>query len=143
MTLLLLHMKYTRCTWHVTVSAYINDVVVSTWKYTISSLCMLRLVHDDYRSWGLYTKSTVCMLRLVHDDYICKIVHYGTVTIIFLIVTVNMEYHIIVLIARDFAFRFRSYLLNLVLLVSAINCSWLLCMSAFQGDFGVGECAVL
>ena len=29
MALLLLHMKYTRYTWHVTVSAYINDVVVS------------------------------------------------------------------------------------------------------------------
>ena len=30
---------------------------------------------------------------------------YGIVTIIFLIVTVNMEYHIIGLIARDFAFQ--------------------------------------
>ena len=34
-----------------------------------------------------------------------QIACYGTVTIIFLIVTVNMKYHIIVLIARDFAFQ--------------------------------------
>ena len=38
MTLLLLHMKYARCTWHVMVRAYINDVVVSTWKYQIHDL---------------------------------------------------------------------------------------------------------
>ena len=37
--------------------------------------------------------------------HFCTIACYGTVTIIFLIVTVNMEYHIIELIARDFAFQ--------------------------------------
>ena len=30
-----------------------------------------------------------------------------------------------------------------LLLISAVNCSWFLCMSAVQGEFGVGECAVL
>ena len=43
---------------------------------------------------------------LVHDDCtICTIACYGIATIIFLIVTVNMEYSIIVLIARDIVFQ--------------------------------------
>ena len=71
---MLLHLKYPKCTWHVTISAHINDMVVTTWKYTICSLCML---------------------RLVPDDYICTIAYYGTVVIIFLIVMVNMEYIIL------------------------------------------------
>ena len=42
---------------------------------------------------------------LVHDDCtLCAIACYGVGKIIFLIVTVNMEYHIIVLITRDFVF---------------------------------------
>ena len=80
--------------------------------------------------------------------------HVMGLTIIFLIVTVNMEYHIIdaaghhILIytyslLMTLLFRFRSFLLNLFLLIFAVNCSWFLCMSAFQGEFGVGECAVL
>ena len=104
MTLLLLYMKYARCTWHVTVSAYINDVVVRTWKYPIRSLCKSRLVHDYYRIYGLYTKCTICMLRLVHDGVICAIVCYGIATIISPIVTVNMEYHIIVLYCLQLGF---------------------------------------
>ena len=48
-----------------------------------------------------------CMLQLlVHDDRkICTIACSGIGTIIFQIVTVNMEYHIIVLIARYFVFQ--------------------------------------
>ena len=43
---------------------------------------------------------------LVHDVVpFAQISCYGTVTIIFGILTVNMEYHIIVLIACDFAFQ--------------------------------------
>ena len=77
-----------------------------TWElYTKCTICMLWLVHDVYRTWGLYTKCMICLLRLVRHDYICTIACYGTVTIIFLIVTVNMEYHIVVLIAHDFAFQ--------------------------------------
>ena len=51
--------------------------------------------------------NALCMLQvLVHDDCtICTIASYVIGTIIFLIVTVNMEYHIIVLIARDFVFQ--------------------------------------
>ena len=33
---------------NITVSAYINDMVVSTEKYTICSLCILRFVPDDF-----------------------------------------------------------------------------------------------
>ena len=138
-TLLLLHMKYTRCTCHVKVSAYINDVVVSTWKYTICSLCMFQLVHDDYRTWGLYTKCTICMLwLLVHDGFICTIACYGIGSIIFLIVTVNVEYIIVVTTCHS-VFQILIVLLHLVLLVSAVNCSWFLCMSEVQGEFGVDE----
>ena len=42
----------------------------------------------------------------VHDDgIICTIACYGIGTIIFLIVIVNMEYHIIVLITRYSVFQ--------------------------------------
>ena len=91
--------------------------------YIKCMICMLRLVHEDYRTWGLYTKFTICMLQvLVHcDGIICTIcmfqvlVHDGciictncmlwAVTIIFRILTVLMEYHIIVLITRNFVFQ--------------------------------------
>ena len=170
MTLLLLHMKYPRCTWHVTISAYINDMVVSTWKYTICSLCMLWLVHDDYRTWGLYTKCTICMLRLIHDDYrtcglytkcticmlrlvhndyICTIAWYGTVTIIFLIVTVNMEYRIIVLYCSRLGFldfdRFCwIWFFSFLLLIAVGFFAWVRFKVETQGwKVGVGECAVI
>ena len=60
-----------------------------------------RLVHDDCTKCTLHVTG-VSTWWLYH---FCTIACYGTVTIIFLIVTVNMEYHIIVLIARDFAFQ--------------------------------------
>ena len=25
--------------------------------------------YDDYKTWGLFTKCMICMLWLVHDDY--------------------------------------------------------------------------
>ena len=54
------------------------------------------LVHDDCtRYWCQY------MMIVPFAQIAC----YGTVTITFLIVTVNIEYHIIVLITRDFAFQ--------------------------------------
>ena len=84
------------------------------------------LVHDNsikcpvhvtgVNTWGLYTKCTICMLGQMHDLHvtgvstICTIAGYGIGTIIFLIATVTLEYHIIVLIARDFVFRHRSFL---------------------------------
>ena len=70
-----------------------------------------------------------CMLQvLVHDNCtICAIANYGIGTIIFLIVTVNLEYHIIVLIAHYFVFQtsivsaefdFFSFLLSFSVCVS-------------------------
>ena len=44
----------------------------------------------------------------------------------------GISYYSTLSLATGF-FRFRSFLLNLVLFVSAVNCSWFLCMSAFQG----------
>ena len=75
--------------------------------YTKCMICMLRLVHEDYRTWRLYTKCMICMLQVwVHcDGSICTIACYGIGTIIFLIVIVNMEYHIIVFITRDSVFQ--------------------------------------
>ena len=58
--------------------------------YTKCMICMLWLVHEGYRTYGLYyTKCTICMLHeLVHcDGIICTIACYGIGTIIFLIVT--------------------------------------------------------
>ena len=60
----------------------------------------------------------------------CRIACYGTVTTIFLIVTANMDYHIIVLITPDFVFqtsRFFSFLLSFLQFE-------FLCMSAVQGE---------
>ena len=57
-------------------------------------------------TWCLYYLHN-CMLQMcVHDDgIICTIACYGIRTMIFLIVTVNPEYHIIVLIVRDSVFQ--------------------------------------
>ena len=75
--------------------------------HTKCMVCMLRLVHEDYRTWELYTNCTSCMLQVwVNCDHIiCTIACYGIGTIIFLIVIVNMEYDIIVFIARDSMFQ--------------------------------------
>ena len=86
---------------HVTVSAFINDMVASAWSCTMCSFCML---------------------RLVHDDFICTIACYGIGTIIFLIVTVNMEYHIIVL-----NYRFRPGFLD----IESFCCIWFISFLLF------------
>ena len=67
-----------------------------------NSLCMLQvLVHR-----GCIPNARLACYRLVHDEFtIWTIEIYGIGTIIFLIVTVNNEYHIIVLIACDFVFQ--------------------------------------
>ena len=57
----------------------------------------MMIVHvTDVSTWGLYTKCLICILQvLVHcAGIICTIACYGIGTI-FLIVIVNMEYHII------------------------------------------------
>ena len=66
-----------------------------------NALCMLQVsLHGNY-----IPNARFACYRLVHDDCtICPIASYGIGTIIFLIVTVNMEY-IIALIARDFVFQ--------------------------------------
>ena len=71
----------------------------------------------------------ICMLQvLVHNGCtICTIKNYGICTIIFLIVTVNMKYHIIVFIARDFVFYSDRFCMDLV-------CSrfcWVICSLSF------------
>ena len=68
---------------------------------------MLRLVHEDCRTWRLYNKCPICMLQVwVHCASIsCTIACYGFVRMIFLIVIVNMEYDIIVFIVRDSVFQ--------------------------------------
>ena len=67
-----------------------------------AAYCMLQV-----SKWWLYTKWTICMLQVwVHcDGIMCTIACYGMCTIIFLIVTVNMAYHIIVLISLNFVFQ--------------------------------------
>ena len=86
--------------------------------------CILCTLHDaGIGTLWLYTKWTICILRLVHDDHrpnaqfacyrydytvlvlFAQIACYGIGTIIFLIVTVSMEYHIIVLITCNFVFQ--------------------------------------
>ena len=59
--------------------------------------------------------------RLVHDEYICIIACFKIGAIIFLIVTVNMEYHFILLNYRSrFGFSdIDSFCSNLVLFLSA------------------------
>ena len=73
------------------------------------STCRFYHVHFAYhRCWYMIIEpDAYSMLQvLAHDDCtICTVACYGIGTIIFLIVTVNMEYHIIVLIARDFVFQ--------------------------------------
>ena len=59
------------------------------------------LVHDDYISNAELHLTGVSTWWLYHLHFAC----YGIGTIIFLIVTVNREYPIIVLIARDFVFQ--------------------------------------
>ena len=65
-------------------------------------------VKVDTRWW--YAKCTICMLQMwVHDDHIiCTIACHEIRTMMFLIVIVNQEYHIIVLIARDSVLQFSS-----------------------------------
>ena len=92
---------------HVTIRAYINDMVVSTWKYTICSLCML---------------------RLIHDDYICTIAGYGTVynNIPNCDCEHGISYYITWLDFDRFCWIW----------LFSFNCRWFLCMSAFQDEFG-------
>ena len=120
---------------------------VSTWGlYTKCTICMLWLVHEDYRTWRLYTKCMICMLQVwVHcDGIICTIACYGIITIIFLTVIVNIEYHIIVFIPRDSVFQ--------IWIVSAafssscfcwVTCSLILCISAVLGEFDWRICSSL
>ena len=89
MTLLLVH----------GITQYARSMLrISTWQlYQITGVS----------TWGLYTKCTICMLQVLvlNDCTICTIARHGIGTIIFLIMTVNVEYHIIVRIARDFLFH--------------------------------------
>ena len=90
------------------VSTYINDVVVSTWKYTVCSqhvLDYMTMVHvTGVSTWGFYMKCMICKLRLVHKNYLYNCMSWDWYNNI-LIVIVNMEYHIIVLMARDSVFQ--------------------------------------
>ena len=84
-------MNYTRYTQRIMGLVHINDIVVSTWKHPACSQHV-----TGVSTWGLYSK--------------CTIACYWTVTIKFLIVTVNMEFHIIILISCNFVFRLWSFL---------------------------------
>ena len=77
---------------------------------------MLRLVHDDYRPNAQFACYRYEYMMLV----LFAQLHVMGLTIIFLIVTMNMEYHIKVLITRNFVFQ-RSIFSVLIsfLLVSA------------------------
>ena len=82
----------------------------------------LLLVHGNTQ----YARSMfrISTWRLYH---FCTIACYGTVTIIFLIVIANMEYHIIVLFARDFAFQ----ILNVSAEFSSSCLCWVNCSLCF------------
>ena len=78
------------------------------------------LVHDNctkcivnvtgVSTWGCKSTARLACYRLVQDDFtIWTIESYGIGTIIFLMVTVNIEYRGIVLIARDFVFSDFDY----------------------------------
>ena len=65
----------------------------------------MMIVHvTNVSTCGLYTKCMICMLQVgVHcASIICTIAYYGMVHMILI---VNMEYHIIVFIVRDFVFQ--------------------------------------
>ena len=98
-------------------------VRIDTWQlyrihFAWCRYCYMEITHQmdelyvTVSTWWSYSKCTVCMLQVwVHDTcVICTIACYGNGTIIFLIVTVNMEYYIIVLITRNFVFRDQSFL---------------------------------
>ena len=77
----------------------------------IHNNCIVDTLHDaGIVNWWLNIKLTICILQAwVHDAcIICTIACNGIRTMIFLIVIVNPEYHIIVLIARDSVLQFSS-----------------------------------
>ena len=73
---------------------------------------MLLLVHGNmqYARSMLYRIVLYCIVCCIGLYSKCTIACYGTVTMIFLIVMANMEFQIIILIARNFVFRLRSFL---------------------------------
>ena len=96
-------------------------------------------------TWVFYIKCIVCMLQVwVHCAGIsCSIACHG-------IGTINPDYdcqygnHIIAFIVWDSVFQFRSFLLNLFLLVSAaFKFSLFLCMIAIHGEFDWRICSSL
>ena len=113
--------------------------------YTKWTICMLWLVHEDYRTWRLYTKCMICMLQVwVRYGIICTIACYETGTIIFLTVIVNMEYHIIVFIPHDSVFQI--WIVSVAFGSSRfcwVTCSLFLWMSAVLGEFDWRICSSL
>ena len=67
MTLLLVHMKYTRCTLHFYGLVHINDIVVSTCEMYPMHIACYRGQCMEITLLLMYMKCTGCLLHVTYD----------------------------------------------------------------------------
>ena len=117
-----------------------NPIYISTWGlHTKCMICMLRLVHEDHRTWRLFNKCMIWMLQVwVHCAGVsCTIACYVIGTIMFLIVSLNMKYDVIIFIIHNAVFQIW------IIWAEFGSSRFFLCMSAVHDEFDWRICSSL